>query len=552
MATHFLNIKMVSQPEGLNLKLFPHQLASIYKMEQLETTKTIEKETYVKQTKIGINADLTGYGKTLAMIGLILRDKMTWNLDFPYVNEIISCDSRGLIKKYETTQYDRIKTNLILVSQSTLGQWETELNKSILKYTSITSNRDIERTNIEDYDVILVTPSFYNKIVSINHKIAWKRFIFDEPGNIRITGMLGLQSGFCWFITATPLSIYHNYKNCKGSFIRDIFCWSNIIDDDNFLLDITVENNPDFVKNSFKMPDTEHFYYYCHHPIYSVISGFVNETIKTMVEAGNISGAVTALGGTTTSNIVDLIKEKKKVELDKISDLLTIERNVNSIQVLEDKKKHLETQLSLIDEKYANIFNEQCLICFDEMKNPVLETNCQNMYCGECLLKWLRNKNSCPTCRCFVNPSELIYIEKDKTDKIKEKQFILEKKLSKLEKIIDIFNCNPTGKYLIFSEYNNTFYPICKVLMDNKISFTELKGNIKTREKTLDMFRTGKVSVLFLNSTFNAAGINLTEATDIILFHQMSESQETQIIGRANRIGRTDNLKVHHLLINEI
>jgi CRISPR/Cas system-associated endonuclease/helicase Cas3 len=60
----------------MKVTLYPHQLASIYKMEQLEIYNKIEKENCVKYTKIGINSDPTGYGKTLSMIGLILRDKM--------------------------------------------------------------------------------------------------------------------------------------------------------------------------------------------------------------------------------------------------------------------------------------------------------------------------------------------------------------------------------------------------------------------------------------------------------------------------------------------
>ena len=74
----FQNVKMVSQPAGLKVKLFPHQLSSIYKMEQLETNNIIDSdsENCFKKTKIAINADLTGFGKTLAMIGLMVRDKM--------------------------------------------------------------------------------------------------------------------------------------------------------------------------------------------------------------------------------------------------------------------------------------------------------------------------------------------------------------------------------------------------------------------------------------------------------------------------------------------
>ena len=50
------------------------------------------------------------------------------------------------------------------------------------------------------------------------------------------------------------------------------------------------------------------------------------------------------------------------------------------------------------------------------------------------------------------------------------------------------------------------------------------------------------------NSKFNSAGINLTETTDIILYHEMTISTQNQIIGRAQRIGRKDPLHIHHLI----
>ena len=44
------------------------------------------------------------------------------------------------------------------------------------------------------------------------------------------------------------------------------------------------------------------------------------------------------------------------------------------------------------------------------------------------------------------------------------------------------------------------------------------------------------------------AGINLQEATDIIMYHSISSEHRRQIIGRANRIGRTCELTVHNLV----
>ena len=50
-----------------------------------------------------------------------------------------------------------------------------------------------------------------------------------------------------------------------------------------------------------------------------------------------------------------------------------------------------------------------------------------------------------------------------------------------------------------------------------------------------------------MNSINSGDGLNLQEATDIILYHNVSTGLETQILGRANRIGRNINLSVHHL-----
>ena len=60
---------------------------------------------------------------------------------------------------------------------------------------------------------------------------------------------------------------------------------------------------------------------------------------------------------------------------------------------------------------------------------------------------------------------------------------------------------------------------------------------------------TEKATINFLNSRNNGAGINLQECTDIILYHRMEDSTTTQILGRANRIGRTEELNVHHLQV---
>ena len=123
-----------------------------------------------------------------------------------------------------------------------------------------------------------------------------------------------------------------------------------------------------------------------------------------------------------------------------------------------------------------------------------------------------------------------------------------DKMLTKSEKIIDIIKSRPEGRFLIFSEEQESFNIISNSLSDHNILFVEIKGHVKTIEKNLEYFKSGKIKVLFLNSNTSAAGINLQETTDIILYHEMTFNNENQIIGRANRIGRNIDLNVYHLI----
>ena len=205
-------------------------------------------------------------------------------------------------------------------------------------------------------------------------------------------------------------------------------------------------------------------------------------------------------------------------------------------------------QLDELNKRFETVLEGNCNICLEKLKNPVLESHCQNVFCGECLLTWLRRKSNCPLCRANIHNSDLIYIETE--TEIKQIEDDTPRQMTKLEKIADIIEKNPSGKYLIFSLYDSTFIPICQVLEENQISFSILKGHIKTRENIIQNFKQGDLQVIFLNSDFNGAGLNLQETTDIILYHEMSTESLNQIIGRANRIGRTQPLNVHHLQVS--
>ena len=65
--------------------------------------------------------------------------------------------------------------------------------------------------------------------------------------------------------------------------------------------------------------------------------------------------------------------------------------------------------------------------------------------------------------------------------------------------------------------------------------------------KSIQDFKDGKIDVLYLNSQFNGAGIELTECIDIIIMNRKNKATEKQIIGRGQRMGRKEPLSVHYI-----
>jgi hypothetical protein len=152
----------------------------------------------------------------------------------------------------------------------------------------------------------------YNNLIKSYSNYAWKRFIFDEPGNLRVSGMRDINCGFIWFVTANPNSIIPYHQSCRGSFMFKIIGNNKYQTFEEQFSDIILKNNDLFVKESFNMPQTNYIDYYCFQPILKIIDGMVNPVITKLIETGNISGAIDALGGSKTKNIIELVKNKNR------------------------------------------------------------------------------------------------------------------------------------------------------------------------------------------------------------------------------------------------
>ena len=129
-------VQTISQPKDIDIPLYQHQLASIYQMEQRESNQRIVNNDVVIDTNISVNADKTGYGKTLAMVTLIYLDKMKWDLSTLYTQSVVTTFAGGRIKKTVTQEYEKLDVTLVLASQSIIHQWYEECLKTPVSVTT--------------------------------------------------------------------------------------------------------------------------------------------------------------------------------------------------------------------------------------------------------------------------------------------------------------------------------------------------------------------------------------------------------------------------------
>jgi hypothetical protein len=584
-----MSYPQIDQPEELHVKLFPHQKTSVWNMEKMEREMKVDHPyTRETRTRIGVFGDIPGYGKSFSIVALLLRDKM----EFPKNGESVklpgyTTNGYNNLWSYQTWEtWPTINCNLLLCSTTIISQWQEYFSFApSLKCAFITNRKEACEVDPKDYDVVVVSHTMYNNFINRHNSKMWKRFVFDEPTSIEVPAMREITALFSWYVTATYKDI--SYTGRRGSFVAAIF---RAIPYD-FIQRMLVKNIDSYVNSSFQMPATHYHTYNCYNPaVVEAVKDYISADILEMIKAGDIKGAIKSLGGTSThTSIIDLVTGKKKKELEMVETRLkkyesghfsddeedddgangagpsNVQEQLSAKEKKKEerqqkwkgKKAELERKIRVLTERFQNILSENCAICCDSMTQPVMLPCCQNIFCGGCIFECLKTQKTCPMCRAPVKASHLVHLddkdeENDEEDK-KKKAKKEKEQWTKPEMVVKLIKeiketKKEKARIIVFSGHNTSFDIIKRYMKDDEIEFKEVRGTALERKNTIEKYKKGKVSVLFLNSTYNGAGINLQETSDIILYHNMMEHIQTQIIGRANRLGRDQDLDVHALI----
>jgi hypothetical protein len=496
-----MSYNQVTQPLKIEVGLYPHQLTSIYNMKQLEKKEILNENSVYLKYKFGFLSDKAGYGKTLSVIGLIASDDESEPMEDYSIHEIKH--GNNFFKYYTMTKAKNVRTSLIVVNPELISHWQNELDKTRLSYFTVVKQTDID---IDNYNVILCSSKMFNCFFTLWSGIHWKRVVFDEPSTIKLKKTDMPFSNFYWFITHAPYEMLT--KKCF--FLEGI-------DNHDLLKNIIVKNDDEYIEQSFSMPKTAHKIYYYSHNIARALDGIVSNCVMELINSGNYETAV------------KYIKSNRQ-EKDDIMSLLK------------------EKNILLYDTVAKRLCESVCPICTEcIVKTPVLFTCCYNVYCDNCISEWMNIQKSCPMCRETTELNNIVSVID--TERLRETSLMVSDVPKHIKTREDVFrdiihDCNRT---IVFCNYDESFRVIKKILDSETIKYGVLKGKKESRDKVLNEYIKGEISVLLLNTLYNGNGMEFQNTTDIVMYHDMNEYTKTQVIGRANRIGRTCSLNVHYL-----
>ena len=539
LGTNHFSIKMINgkEAEGMNLIVVPHNLAN-----QWETF--MEKST-LKYLIINKQSDLDVF------------------YDIDYVDRIDYGDNH-----FEAAiTHTRSRKKNVKVKRLGAGSKTAKTRMctagEIFYERRILSKKKTRRIS-RDTQVIVLNINRYKAFKQIFRSVKWARVIIDEMDSANIPASFDEFGNFNWFLTATPTSIF--YKSCRN-YVNKIFGYHQ-----HLLQYFVVKNKDEYVDTSIILPKPYVFMINTMlHKVVSAIQDLIPQDVLHLINAGNMKEAVAKLNCDvdTEENIVKVLTDKintekfnLKKELKYVKSLIPVDVDAHQKRVdkLKAEIERCNVKLETIIERVSSIKKEYCFICTESYDTPTILDCCKNVFCLKCLLSALKNgDNKCPYCRHVLKSNKEYHIisasgkksrrpKKEKKDD-NEKTFDCLDKCDVLEKILMYIAKNDESpKILIFSDYPQTFDKIVNNIAKAELQYSMLSGIPSHITNVINEFKAGITNILMLDSKHYGSGLNLQDANYLILYHRMTPELETQVIGRAQRFGRTTPLKVIYLI----
>lgn len=524
--------------------LFLHQQSSIRAMQRLEESShnviQISDDTTM-ETSMGMLCDKPGSGKSFtALAHISLRPILSMEVLKPAKTFYRS--NGYSIFRVRNDQYEHVlKTNLLIVPRSVYFQWVTYCKEYVPslsifhsdKYVVGTSNRVLSG----EYDIAILYDTQYKKFMSESSfitntsKYKFQRVVIDEVDTINIPSFKMPQSNFLWLITGSSPKFFESHG------LRAYLLKSQ--QEQNYI----VRNVDEFIDASLRIPryEEERVSVECS---FSSMRNLLPENILSALDAGDMGSAISMLGCTSVSTdegLVAAFTSHIDMRIKSLRSLIETS-SIDTIPSLTKRIEELERKRTMCLERITQ--TECCPIGMDEIVNKAIVPCCQGAFELSNLVQALRRASVCPLCRANLTVTDIVI--KTSIDIVPSSSRKITKEAALDEKIQEIFERSPDAKVLICSMFS--MYKYIPVIQKSNIQHDTICGTPQHIKNVIDMYNTGKVKILWYDARHYGCGVNLEQTTHIITLHSMMSDMYRQLVGRAQRPGRTIPLKVINIL----
>jgi hypothetical protein len=572
--------------EGLKIQLMNHQKTALYHSLLIESNEGILiNETYYFST-FGILACKVGSGKSFVVLAMIMKKPLVnYNrISNGYGGGVITHSSFRKINTYHNT----VSANIILIPHNLLSQWCGYISKhtnlrswsihstkecgffreKVKKYTQETDvqNSRLLLSELTENIVYLVTNKCWNLFaLTWNNEIRKNvsRIFVDEVHAINIPNSIKVPANFVWFISS---SLNDLFRHSNNGFIKDyINTWSYY----SSLNHNVIRNKDEYIDSSIQLESPNTITIRCKTSrLLNIFSGIITEEVRNMLLAEDVEGVISTLGIPTVSesNIIQVLCKNLQNDLDnarmihetkKIMIYATEQMKEESIAKSQEKIDKINDKIMDV-RKRINECDIDPIMHIDIMK-PVITGCCNNKFDLESITAHYshQEKNNlpivCPLCRAPLDLKKLLYVGEFKGDRASKKKeptewvSIEHTKIENLEHLLRT-QIEQTKRILIFSEFEGNVSQLGEAFRNaRKNELYPLKGSIGHITNLIEQYNSGDIKNLFLNATYCGSGLNLEKTDVVIIMHKMSQDNMNQVVGRAQRLGRTGQLDIYCL-----
>lgn len=591
---------LAEQPPGARLALRPHQLGLLRRCERFESdalevarefpTAAATAGAAVMRTRVGVLADRVGSGKSFVVLALVLsqvRGGRVLRRD-----DQVRSFASGRVTVTTPDVSAPVATTMLVVPHNLCAQWEAyvaafcppDLGVVVVRRQANVASlaEPGGRQRLADAELVLVTSTCHNQVAALvrKHGLKLSRVVYDEADSLHIHRCATIDACFCWLVTASyPNLMFPGGRNHYDPAARSVVWSITGVRHNGFIKDVcndvhnqmhnhmsrllVVKCSDAYVQASLDMQPPEVTHVVCQVPAaLRVLSGVADRAIIDCLNAGDVASAlahVNAPNKNSEDNIVAVLVEKYARELSNWEHRLDLvesrlefddpaERDVEAARV---RRKRDEARQRIDSIRERIVSTDTCCICYCGIENKSVAPCCSNAFCFQCISIWIHRTHTCPLCKRDLTNANLLVVRPEgaATGTPQASPDALPDKLAALEAVLRRRRAEtPSAKFLVFSSYDNTFTQVTPLLTSMGIRHSFLKGNGYVVQSIVNEFKTGDIDVLLVNPKHYGCGLNLQNTTDIVLFHKFDSEAEKQVIGRADRFGRQDALRVWYLL----